>query len=100
MTDNDSAGVTVSPRSVTVAEGGEGSYTVVLTSEPTASVTVSVSGATGDVTVSGNCQTVWATARCRRMRTVSVMTVVLTSRDADSDADTATLGDEATVTVS
>ena len=53
VTENDTAGVTVSESDLTVVEGGEGSYTVVLTSEPTASVTVSVSGATGDVSVSG-----------------------------------------------
>ena len=53
VTDDDTAGVTVSPGSVEVTEGGSAEYTVVLTSEPTASVTVSVSGATGDVSVSG-----------------------------------------------
>ena len=53
VTENDTAGVTVSPGSVEVTEGGSAEYTVVLTSEPTASVTVSVSGATGDVSVSG-----------------------------------------------
>ena len=42
LTDNDERGVRVSKESMTVPEGGSGSYTVVLESEPTASVTVSV----------------------------------------------------------
>jgi len=44
ITDNDTAGVTVSPASISATEGGDGgSYTVVLTSQPTADVTVYVS---------------------------------------------------------
>ena len=42
ITDDDERGITVSPTSVTVAEGGTGTYTVVLTSEPTTDVTVTV----------------------------------------------------------
>jgi len=43
--DNDSAGVIVSPSTLTVAEGGAAaSYTVVLTSQPTANVTVTIDG--------------------------------------------------------
>ena len=42
ITDDDERGVTVSPTSLTVAEGGTGTYTVALTSEPTADVTVTV----------------------------------------------------------
>ena len=45
ITDNDTAGVTVTPTTVNVTEGGvTGSYTVVLTSQPTADVTVTVNG--------------------------------------------------------
>ena len=40
--DNDERGVTVTPTALTVDEGGSGSYTVVLTSEPTADVTVEI----------------------------------------------------------
>ena len=40
--DNDTAAVSVSPTSLGIAEGRSGIYTVVLTSEPTAVVTVSV----------------------------------------------------------
>ena len=42
VTDNDVRGVTVTPTELTVDEGDSASYTVVLTSEPTADVTVAV----------------------------------------------------------
>ena len=53
IAENDTAGVTVTPTGVTVLEGGSGSYTVVLESEPGGEVTVRVTVAAGtDVTVS------------------------------------------------
>ena len=53
IAENDTAGVTVTPTGVTVLEGGSGSYTVVLESEPAGEVTVRVTVAAGtDVTVS------------------------------------------------
>ena len=51
ITDNDTAGVTVSPTALTVTEGSSDSYTVVLTSQPNGNVTVAVGGASGDVSV-------------------------------------------------
>ena len=42
VTDNDVRGVTVAPTALTVDEGGSTNYTIVLTSEPTADVTVGV----------------------------------------------------------
>ena len=49
----DTAGVAVSPTGLTVPEGGSGSYTVVLESEPAATVTVAATVPAGtDVTVS------------------------------------------------
>ena len=47
ITDDDERGVVVSPTALTMAEGGSGEYTVVLTSEPTGPVTV-------EATVSGS----------------------------------------------
>ena len=81
ITDNDTAGVTVSPTSLTVTEGSNESYTVKLNSQPTGDVTVTVGGASGDVTVdkprltftSGN----WFTAQTVRV-----------SADEDNDAVT------------
>ncbi len=43
--------VRVTPTALTVEEGGSGSYTVVLGAEPTGPVTVTVGGASGEVTV-------------------------------------------------
>ena len=51
VTENDTAGVTVTPTALTVAEGGSNTYTVRLNMRPTANVTVTVGGASGDVTV-------------------------------------------------
>ena len=51
--DNDMAAVSVSPTSLGIAEGRSDTYTVVLTSKPTAAVTVTVGGTAGtDLTVS------------------------------------------------
>ena len=50
ITDDDERGVTVTPTALTVPEGGSGSYEVVLTSQPTAAVTVRVTSENQDVT--------------------------------------------------
>ena len=52
--DNDAAGVTVTPTALTVPEGSNAKYTVVLDTQPSADVTISVSFASGsdeDITV-------------------------------------------------
>ena len=49
--DNDTRGVSVTPTSFEVKEGASGTYSVVLDTEPTGNVTVTVNGASGDVTV-------------------------------------------------
>ncbi|MCY4332644.1 MAG: hypothetical protein OXC96_09150, partial [Cyanobacteria bacterium MAG CAR1_bin_15] len=54
VTDDDTAGLVFSPTSLTVAEGSSNSYTVRLATLPTGTVTVTVGGATGDVTVDTN----------------------------------------------
>ncbi len=52
ITDDDARGVTVTPTALTVEEGGSGTYAVVLTSQPTADVTVDVTVPQGtDVSV-------------------------------------------------
>ena len=51
ITDDDTRGVEVSPTTLTVAEGSNKPYTVVLTSEPTDAVTVSIT-ASGDSDIS------------------------------------------------
>ena len=55
ITDNDTAGVTVSKTALSIDEGGSGSYTVVLDTEPTADVTVAIAGHAGtDISLSGD----------------------------------------------
>ena len=49
--DNDTRGVSVTPTSFEVKEGASGTYSVVLDTEPTGNVTVTINGASGDVTV-------------------------------------------------
>ena len=52
ITDNDTRGVTVRPTSLRIEEGATGEYTVVLGSEPTADVTVTIDAPTNtDITV-------------------------------------------------
>ena len=46
-----SKGVAVSPRSLTIEEGESETYTMVLTVEPSDDVTISISGAEGDVRI-------------------------------------------------
>ena len=82
--DDDERGVEVSPRTLTVLEGGASTYTVVLGSEPTGDVTVSVGGGSDDVTVSPSGLTFtssnWGTPR----------TVTVTAAQ-DAGAGTATI---------
>ena len=47
ITDDDTAGVTVSESALSIDEGGSGSYTVVLDTEPTGNVTVAIAGHAG-----------------------------------------------------
>ena len=88
IADDDERGVEVSATELTVPEGGDVTYTVVLTSQPTGNVTVtpSVSGSS-EVTVSPSPLTftasTWAQAQ-----TVTVSA----GQDADAAADTATIG--------
>ncbi len=67
VTENDTVGVTVSTSTLAVPEGSNAIYTLRLTSEPTADVTVTVAGASGDITVSGSPLTFtaanWSTAQ-------------------------------------
>ena len=51
INETDDRSVKVDPTSLDVPEGGSKTYTVVLTSQPTATVRVDISGASGDVSV-------------------------------------------------
>ena len=88
ITDNDTAGITVSRTTLTVAEGGSGEYTIVLNTQPTADVTVTIVDPTDntDATTTPNdltfTSTDWSTAK-------TVM--VNAAQDADAVNDTATV---------
>ena len=85
--DDDPAGVTVTPTSVTVREGGDSTYTVVLESKPTGPVTVTPSvGGSPDVTVSPSALTFTPT-NWNEARTVTVSAL----DDVDVAPDTATV---------
>ena len=88
VTDNDTPGVTVSSTSLTVGEGGSGTYTVTLNTLPAGDVTVTIVDPTDNAEVTAEpasltfTTTDWATAQ-----TVTVSAI----QDADMDDDTATV---------
>ncbi len=87
VSDDDDAGVTVSETTLTVAEGGNGAYTVKLNAQPAADVVISVSrSGSADVTASPATLTFtpsnWSTAQ-----TVTVRA----AQDADAANDTASI---------
>ncbi len=84
--DDDDDGLTLSASELTVAEGGSGTYTVKLDTLPSGSVTVTVSGASGEVSASPTSLT-FTTANWNAVQTVTV------SAGGDDDAadDSATL---------
>ena len=77
VTDDDTAGVTVNPTTLSITEGASGSYTVVLTSAPTAAVVVAVGGHTtgGDVTVNASSAAVSLTFTTGTWNTAQTVTV-------------------------
>ena len=109
VAENDTAGVTVTPMTLDLDEGGSGSYTVVLDSEPSADVTVTISGHAGtDVTPSADTLT-FTPANWSEAQSVTVSAaedddaiadaeVTLTHTVTGADAGYAAL-DPATVTV-
>ena len=75
------------PTALTVAEGGSGSYAVVLNTEPAADVVVSVAGASGtDLSLSGT-ELTYTTSNWSTEQTVTVTA----GEDDDSAADTVKL---------
>ena len=88
ITDDDGAGVTVSDSSLTIAEGSSGTYTIVLDSQPTANVTVTINDPTDNTDATADpasltfASTDWSTPQ-----TVTVRA----AQDADAENDTATV---------
>ncbi|MCY4181541.1 MAG: fibronectin type III domain-containing protein, partial [Gammaproteobacteria bacterium] len=94
VTDDDTRGYTFNPTALTMAEGGGGTYTVALNSQPTGNVTVTVTSSNADVTVDtdtgtdGNQNTLtFTTGDWETARTVTVSAAA----DADTTNDSATL---------
>ena len=87
ITDDDERGVQVSPTTLTVPEGGDGAYTVVLTSQPTGPVTVTPSHGSGDTDVTVSGALTFTTANWNEAQTVTVSA----GQDADAENDTATV---------
>ena len=92
ITDDDTAALVVSRASLTVGESASSSYTVKLDTEPTASVTVTISGHAGtDLTLSGTTLTNNAlTFTAANWNTAQTVTVTA-AHDGDGVPDDATL---------
>ena len=80
------AGVTLSETSLTVEEGSSNTYTVKLDTAPSADVTITVGGASGDVTVADSSLT-FTSGNYSTAQTITVRA----ARDGDTTDDTATL---------
>ena len=93
ITDNDTAGVTVSKTALTIEEGGSGTYTVVLDTKPTADVTVAIAGhADTDITLSGATLTDDAlTFTSENWNTAQTVTVTAAQDDDAASDDAVTL---------
>lgn len=75
ISDNDTAGVTLSTTAVSVTEGGAtGSYTIVLDSEPTADVVVALNSNNGNISLSTSSIT-FTSSNWDTIRTVTVTAV-------------------------
>ena len=86
LVENDEVGVTVTPAGIGLLEGTYTTYTVVLDSEPSGTVTVTISGASGEVSINKSSLT-FTTSNWDEAQTVEVTA----SHDGDTDEDTATL---------
>ena len=88
VTDDDTAGVSITPTGLTIAEGGSDSYQVVLTSQPSHDVTVTISrSGDGDVSIDDQ-ELIFTDSDWGMAKTVTVSA----SQDEDARDDTATLG--------
>ena len=86
VTDDESLGITLSPTTLTVNEGSTADYTVKLSVQPTADVTVNITGG-GDVTVNPTSLT-FTSATWNTAQTVTVTA----AQDDDGADDTLTVG--------
>ena len=88
ITDDDTAGVSVSNTSLTIAEGSSGTYTIVLDSEPTATVTVTINDPTDNTDVTAEPTSLaFSSTDWNVLQTVTVRA----AHDNDTDNETATV---------
>ena len=88
VTDDETVGVTVTPTSLTVTEGGMNTYTVVLDTQPTATVTVTIVDPTDNADVTANpASLTFTTSNWSTAQTVTVSA----AEDGDPLEDTATV---------
>ena len=87
VTDDDTAGVSVSPTSLSVNEGGTTTYTVVLTTEPSSSVTVTPSSGDTDVATLSPASLTFTSSNWDTAQTITVSG----EEDVNSDDETVTV---------
>ena len=88
ITDDDTAGVSVSDASLTIVEGSSGTYTIVLDSEPTATVTVTINDPTDNTDVTADLASLtFSSTDWNVPQTVTVRA----AHDNDTDNETATV---------
>ena len=91
VSDNDTAGLVLSPTSLEVDEGDDASYTVRLATAPTGAVTVAISGHSGTDLTLNKTSLEFSTSTWNTAQTVTVTA----GEDDDTANDTATLAHEA-----
>ena len=87
ITDDDGAGVSVSESSLTIAEGSSGTYTIVLESQPTADVTVTINDPSNTDVTAEPASLTFSSTDWNSPKTVTVNA----AQDADADDETATV---------
>ena len=86
--DDDGAGVSVSEAALTIGEGSSGTYTIVLDSQPTADVTVTINDPSGNTDVTAEpANLTFSSSDWSSQKTVTVNA----AQDADADNETATV---------
>ena len=87
ITDDDGAGVSVSESSLTIAEGSSGTYTIVLDSQPIASVTVTINDPSNTDVTAEPASLTFSSTDWNTPKTVTVSA----AQDADAEDETATV---------
>ena len=87
ITDDDGAGVSVSESSLTIAEGSSGTYTIVLDSQPTADVTLTINDPSNTDVTAEPASLTFSSTDWNAPKTVTVNA----AQDADAEDETATV---------